>query len=125
MKLQFTINNLKALDLGVVNEAFQRFTQRIVEDCCDRPGEKKPRKILLQFAFVPVASPGQNDCDEVAVSCQLKSKIPDHCTRNIVMRPTTAGQLYWNPELPDEPDGKTLWEESDDASDGKSRGSGK
>jgi hypothetical protein len=99
MSLQsLTLANLKDLDLGKIDEAFQRHLARAAIDCMDRPTESKPRVVTLQFEVVPVEVDG--DCDEVVVRIQTTSKVPTHKTRPYSLAPRRNGALVFNPDSP-------------------------
>jgi hypothetical protein len=48
--LQLRLETLKNLDFGRPPAAFEQALGDAVRDCCDRPGDKRPRKVA-QTAF--------------------------------------------------------------------------
>ena len=106
---ELTLDNLKDLDFGKIGEAFNQEIQRVVRDCNDRPGDKRARKVAIEFAVVPVLGEG-GDCEECLVEAQITSAVPKRRTKVYTMLPNRNGQLAFHPELPDEPDGQTLYD---------------
>lgn len=111
---EFTLENLSQLDFGVINAAFQREVTRAVEDCKDRPADKKQRQVAIVFKFSPVIpTSGPIECDEVAVECEIQGKVPLRRTKPYLMTPIRGNKLTFNPDLPEEPDGKTLYDDEE------------
>jgi hypothetical protein len=115
----FTLENLKLLDFGRITAAFQQETKRVVADCMDRPGDEHARTVVLKFNFVPRADDGSLDCDTVAVDCEIFSAVPKRRTKVYEMRPKQSGDLAFNPDLPLEPDGETLYDKQEKDEDDK------
>lgn len=112
----FTLDNLRLLDFGKIQEAFNQELQFTVKDCMDRPLDDAARTVSIQFTLKPVPdlSGVTADCDKVAVACDITSKIPKRKTRVYEMKPKHDGTLTFHPDLPDEPDGSTLYDDRDD-----------
>lgn len=120
---EFSLRNLRLLDFGKIEVAFKKEVERVVHDCIDRPGDDHARCVVLKFNFAPKIDEsmgGGNDCDLVAVECEIQSTVPKRRTKIYDMRPHATGQLSFNPDLPDEPDGETLYDE-DERKDDKTR----
>jgi hypothetical protein len=103
MSLQrLTLETIKDLDSGIAMETFQTAVQRAVKDCMDRPGDKRARKVVLQFAITPVAtiSGNQIDCEGAKGVFQCKTKIPDYETREVDFGVQQSGDLIFNPDSP-------------------------
>ena len=87
-----SIETLKDCDCGAAAEAFNRALKRAIADCCDRPGEDRVRKIVLQAELEPIAEDGR--CDDIAVCFQVKEVLPSLQTTPLKMSVRTqAGQM--------------------------------
>lgn len=117
---KFTLDNLRLLDFGRIGVAFNTELERVVHDCMDRPAEDKARSVIIRFNFAPLnSSPGASDCDQVKVECEIASSIPKRRTKVYSMIPHVDGQLEFNPDLSDQPEGETIFDkqEKEDDSD--------
>lgn len=61
---EVSLDTLKELDGGKAWHAFQRHVRRAAMDCMDRPGDAKPRKVVLELELTPVTE-DDGDCNEV------------------------------------------------------------
>lgn len=110
-KKQFTLDNLRELDFGVLTAAFGADLAYAVKDCMDRPGEEKPRTIGITFKLIPVSNnPAHHECDNIALEVEIKSTVPARRTRPFMMDPIKNGDLMFNPDSPDDPDRRTLYD---------------
>lgn len=111
-KQSFTLENLKLLDFGKIGAAFDAERQHVVKDCIDRPTDERPRSVSISFKFKPMVDPSANvtDCDSVAVECEITSSLPKRRTKVYTMTPRHDGTLTFHPDLPDEPDGDTMFD---------------
>lgn len=111
-RTQFTLENLKQLDFGMIGAAFNAELSRVVKDCAERPMDDGPRKINIGFNLVPVPEHNTNtgavDLNEVRVECEITSAVPKHRTKIYTMKPTHDNKLTFHPDLPDEPGESTL-----------------
>lgn len=108
-RVRFGLESLGQLDMGKIIAAFDAERARVVQDCLDRPGDKKARAVTLEFLFAPV--PNQlGTCEEVMMECKVTSKVPKRQTKIYTMSPNSKGDLAFHPDLPDEPDGSTLYD---------------
>lgn len=111
---QLTLENLKLLDFGKIGVAFNAELEHVVKDCMDRPGDLKPREVCIRFKMIPRSNdPSNRDCDHVAIQSEITSKVPSRRTKVYEMIPNVKGHLLFNPDLPDEPDGTTLFEDQE------------
>lgn len=86
MDLQrLSLETMKNLDAGKAMEAFQIGIERATQDCVDRPGDKRSRKVILQFTLDPVQVVNGNtiDCESVKGAFQCRTKIPDWETQEV------------------------------------------
>lgn len=109
----FNLENLRLLDFGKIGEAFNHELEFVVKDCMDRPLDDGARTVVIQFTLKPVPdSHGTTvECDTVDVACDVIGKIPKRKTKVYSMKPRHDGKLAFHPDLPEEPDGSTLYDE--------------
>ncbi len=100
MKQELTLENLKELDFGKVDVAFARHLKRAVEDCMDRPGDETARVVRLSFLLKPVKDQ-DGHADDVAMQCQVTSKVPAHKSKVFSCRPRKGGHLFFDSETPE------------------------
>jgi len=76
--VELSLTSLEELDDGRVSKAFQHELKRAVQDCIDRPGDKKPRKVVLELELVPVVNTenGLLECEGADGEFTIKSKVP-------------------------------------------------
>jgi hypothetical protein len=67
----------------------------------------------MKFILKPRAdiSGSSIDCDKVLVGCEISSAVPKRQTRVYEMQPTNDGKLGFHPDLPDDANGQTLYDE--------------
>jgi hypothetical protein len=111
-QVPLNLANLKQLDFGKIAVAFDAEMAHVVKDCMDRPGDEKARKVTITFLVAPVVDTQSRsqDCDKVAVGCEIASTVPKRRTQVYHMQPRQDGQLGFHPDLPSEPDGSTLYD---------------
>jgi hypothetical protein len=98
---QLTLATLEVLE-PKIELLFQKHLQLITNDCMNRPGEKKKRKLTFQLEFEPVADPETGQCEEVKVSIDANAAVPKFRTRDFKMRPSKAG-LRFDAQVADDP----------------------
>ncbi len=110
---RFNLENLHMLYHGEIEKAFLREVKRVTADCEDRPLEKKPRVVNLQFIFTPVPDMdgAQVNLDKVSTAIDISSTIPKHKTRVYEMKAKANGELAFHPDSPDDPDADMLYDE--------------
>ena len=102
-----SLKTIEDMDFGKVAVAFNHHLGRAVEDCMDRPADKKPRKIILTGELTPQIDQ-TGDCTDVAVEFKVRSTVPEHRSKTFVCRPRKGGHLLFNPESPESIDQQTL-----------------
>lgn len=109
---QFTLENLRLLDFGKIGAAFNAELERVVKDCMDRPRDDNARKVSITFNLTPEADPTaiEADCEAVTVECEITSAVPKRRTKIYRMSPRQDGTLAFHPDIPEEPDGSTLYD---------------
>lgn len=117
MSLQrLSLESMGTLDGGQAMQTFQDAVQRAVRDCLERPGDKRPRKVVLQLSLVPVPIITGNtiDCDGAKGAFQCKVKIPDWETREVDFGVQQSGDLIFNPDSPRDHKQMTLLDSKQD-----------
>lgn len=109
---QLSLENLPALDLGKVNEAFRAQLARVVQDCMDRPGEQKARKVTLEVTVTPVLQ-SDGDCTEAKVQMQVVASTPKLRTREYSMGIRRGGGLVFNEDDPEDITSPTMFEDQE------------
>ena len=108
--VQMTIGSLEELDDGRMAAAFLLHLKRLIQDCHDRPTEKKPRKLLMEMTLKPVieSDGGIVECEGANTDFKFRSKIPDHCSKTYSLRTNKNGQASFSSESPDNADQTTF-----------------
>jgi len=77
---QLSLAQIAEIDDGRIAAAFDQALKRAAQDCDDRPGDDRPRKITIELAVAPVLD--QNGmCDSVKSQIQIKDTIPTRKSR--------------------------------------------
>jgi hypothetical protein len=105
-EVQLDFSNLAHLDNGKIDLLLRRHIARIAMDCMDRPGDKSPRKVSLEFSCVPIPD-DDGSCESVRVEIEAKSKVPTHRSKPYHMRVTKGGLLF-NQDFPEDLDQQPL-----------------
>lgn len=77
---ELSLETLKELDNGKVPAAWNLHVQRALNDCHDRPAEKKPRTVTLTVEIVPICDQ-HGIAETVDTQFKLTSSVPKHQTR--------------------------------------------
>jgi len=80
-------NSLSEMDDGVLNLVLRKHLKRAADDCMDRPGDQKPRKIKIEIGYVPMLLPS-GEAYDAGMQVKIASSIPDHVSQayNVGMR---------------------------------------
>lgn len=110
---KLTLDNLRKVGFGIVNEAFDRELKRLTQDCEDRPMDDKPRSLTLTAKLTPKADTTGRDvvCDGVQLEFEVSSKVPVRRTRIFNMKPKQDGSLFFHPDLPEDAEGDALYDD--------------
>ena len=93
MKRKFNLAALPVIDGGMINAAFNRALRRCEEDIRDRPGEDKPRKVVLTVELSPIRDQRAR-LDTIAVAFDIDDSIPKRRSKTYEMLPTEDGALF-------------------------------
>lgn len=109
-QMRLTLESLKELDTGTINAAFEHHLRAAVNDCYQRPEDNKERKVTMTFNLTPDFRNG--GCESVIVDVDFVTKVPLMKTKAFRMTPTInrgqADGLLFHPDLPDQPDGRSI-----------------
>lgn len=108
MQLQkLTLASLAEIDGGRLNEAFSQALKRVVDDCEDRPGVKKPRTVSIQLEITPVLDQ-DGMCDEAKVQGTVVDNVPKRKTKIWDMSLRKGGHLMFRPDSLDDAEQNTM-----------------
>ena len=112
-------DNLRLLDRGTIGATFDAELSRVQEDIRDRPAHDKARVVSINFKLAPVVDvkTSQIHGDEVRVEVEVTSTIPKRRTPIYTMQSKNSGELTFHPDLPDEPDGSTIFDDQAERED--------
>ena len=107
------LENLVQLDGGIVCRAFDCELGQGVQDCLDRPTDNRPRKVAVVFTIKPKVDvkAGEVNCEDCLVEAEVASSMPKKRTKSFTMKPKHSGDLCFHPDLADDPDGDTLYDD--------------
>lgn len=109
-QLKLNLQNLKDLDYGTINAAFEHHLTAAVNDCYQRPEDGKERKVTMTFNLTPELRSGT--CDSVLLEVDFTTKVPVMKTKAFRMTPTInrgkADGLLFHPDLPEDPEGRSI-----------------
>jgi hypothetical protein len=110
---QFNLAALHDIDDGKAAKAFDRLLARMIEDCNDRPSEKKPRKVTIQVDIIPVAE-ADGTCDNVDIIIRTKAVAPPMQSRSLSLGLRGSKTAVYNEDRLDDIDQPSLFENSED-----------
>lgn len=92
---QLKLETLDQLDDGRVAIAFAQNLKSIIQDCMDRPGDKRPRKVTLVLSAVPqVANDGS--CEGISTEFEIKQTRPNQRSKAYSLAANKAGHLIFS-----------------------------
>lgn len=100
-QVPLNFENLADLDAGRIGKLLQKHIKRAAADCIDRPGDKKARKVTLQFTMKPVMN-SDGDADTAHVEIQCKSDVPTNVSMTFPMLLSGKDGLLFNKDFPEE-----------------------
>jgi len=107
-----SLEELKNLDFGKVDEAFKLHIRRVAMDCLDRPVDAKPRKVVLEVGIVPVTN-DDGTADRVRVQMHVSSTVPKHRTRVYDLALRKNAQLVFSADSPENFDQTTIFDDEE------------
>lgn len=98
------LSNLKAAGLELIEADFLHALSTAVVDVQERPGEEKPRKVVLTWELRPAANQ-RGICEEVKLDVTCQTQLPKtNAMGQLTTVPHAQGQLFIRAGSPDEPD---------------------
>lgn len=94
---KFTLGSLSTMDGERIAIAFEQALKRVVQDCDDRPGEKKERTVTLTLAVKPVLD-ADGMCDDCNVQVAVTDSVPKRKSKVYNMTVRKGGHLVYNNE---------------------------
>lgn len=104
---EFGLDSLPAFADGTLDLAFKQHIKRAISDAEDRPGDKKPRKVSIEFEIIPVVLQ-DGACTNVEIEAKIKSAIPPHISRPVDCKIKNGGRAVFNDMSPDNVDQRTI-----------------
>lgn len=108
--MPLTVFNTAALgqfDGGRLRVGLDQALKRVCDDCADRPGLKKPRRVTVEFEVMPVEFT-DGELDSVQVEFSIKERIPARSSKAYNMRAGSNGALLFNELAPEDVDQGTI-----------------
>lgn len=90
---RFSLESLAHLDNGRLRAGLDQALRRAQNDCTDRPGLKKPRRITLTIDMTPVPNEA-GDLDSCDVAFQVTERTPNRQSKVYNMKATAGGLLF-------------------------------
>jgi len=90
-----SLDSLGLLDEGRGAAAVQALLDRAADDCDDRPGDPKPRKVTLEIQCIPVLE-ANLECTEVKAVLKAKLTLPEFTSKeySFALRKTSKGSMF-------------------------------
>ena len=104
---KFTLGSLSTMDGERIAIAFEQALKRVVQDCDDRPGEKKERTVTLTLAVKPVLD-ADGMCDDCNVQVAVTDSVPKRKSKVYNMTVRKGGHLVYNNESLDNVEQSTM-----------------
>lgn len=111
-----TLATVPELAHGKVGVAFDRECKRMIRDCIDRPSDERPRKLVLQVTFKPVAVvDGQCvTCEGARAVAKIRGMAPDYETQEIDLGVRENGGAVFSPTCPENHRQMAMFEEPEE-----------
>lgn len=94
---KFSLKSLSTIDGERIAIAFEQALRRVVQDCEDRPGEKKERTVSLTLAVKPRLD-AEGLCDDCNIQILVSDSVPKRKSKVYNMAVRKGGHLVYNDE---------------------------
>ena len=84
---------LSEIDDGRIKEAWEQAAKRARDDCADRPGVLKARKVTLTMTLTPVSA-SDGSLDTVDVQFEIDDSLPKRISAAYNMKAVRGGLLF-------------------------------
>jgi hypothetical protein len=101
MLSEFDMSKLGEIDEGRPLMMIQKAIKSATQDCVNRPGLSKTRKINITLELTPICSE-DGVCEEVDVEVVSSASIPKSRSKPVNMRPHVRGSLLFNNQSQDD-----------------------
>lgn len=112
MIMQLDLENLRVLDDGRLEAAFEQELRHVVLDLMDRPGDDRERSVQFKVKFKPVCDE-TGECESVNVQVDIGSKLPSRKSRVYDMKARKSARgamLVFNEMSLDNADQTTIFD---------------
>jgi hypothetical protein len=92
---KFGLRSLSTIDGERIAIAFEQALRRVVQDCEDRPGEKKERTVTLMLAVKPRLDE-DGLCDDCDIQVAVTDAVPKRKSKVYNMALRKGGHLMFN-----------------------------
>lgn len=108
--VELTLKSLEELDDGRVSKAFAHELRRAVQDCLDRPRDKKARTVTLELSLTPCVTDEGGIIEATGADGEfsIKSKVPTRKSKTYSFKANKKGQLAYSSESPENADQLTF-----------------
>ena len=96
--VEFSFRDLADIDGNRLQVAFDQALKRCADDCYDRPGVSKPRKINMACELVPILD-ADGVCEEVKCSFEFSDTAPKRSSKVYSLNLKPDGKLLYHPEV--------------------------
>jgi len=98
----FELATLNQLDHNRVGLAVNRLIKQAIQDCLDRPGDDRARKVTLQINLTPISQTLDNSisCEGAKAVAQAKLSLPNYETQVLDLGVKQGGHAYFSAESP-------------------------
>lgn len=112
-------DTLGLLDRGRVGKAIEQFVKQATEDCMDRPGDDRARKILLEIEVKPVSEiHGESiSCEGAKGVAKVRLKLPDRESATLDFGVRKGVGLVFSENSPSDHRQATLFDEESEVQD--------
>ncbi len=95
--IKLTLESIaRELDSGKIQVGFAKELERVLQDCLNRPSNKKKRTVTMTFSIVPEAHEGQ--CEGIRLAADIKSTIPARASSEYPLGINVNGQAWFTLE---------------------------
>lgn len=104
---KFSLKSLSSMDGERIAIAFEQALKRVVQDCDDRPGEKKERTVTLTLAVKPRLDV-DGLCEDCDIQVAVTDSVPKRKSKVYNMSLRKGGHLLYNNESLDDVEQNTM-----------------
>ena len=106
-EVDLSLGNLESMDGGKIARLVKVNLQRLSQDCINRPNDDTPRRLSVEFEFIPLADE-TGECDSATCKILVKSKVPTYKSKKYEVRVGQRGFAF-DADFPDSIDQAPLF----------------